>query len=82
MHARTRLSVCGHDCEWNATRLLGQNWQNTVLACFHCSVVASLTIVRISIIRSAVLVNQSSVLQFLWTTLSSIGPKLIKAALD
>ena len=37
---------------------------------------------RVSITRSAVVINQSSVLRFLWITLSSIGPKLIKAALD
>ena len=37
---------------------------------------------RISITRSAVSINQSSVQRFLWATLSNIGPKLIKVALD
>ena len=37
---------------------------------------------RLSITRSAVFENQPSVLQFLWITPSSIGPKLIKAALE
>ena len=37
---------------------------------------------RILITRSVVSINQSSVQRFLWVTLSSIGPKLIKAALD
>ena len=37
---------------------------------------------RILITQSAVFVNHSSVLQFLWITPSSIGLQLIKAALD
>ena len=37
---------------------------------------------RFSITRSAIYENQPSVLQFLWIKTSSIGPKLIKAALD
>ena len=37
---------------------------------------------RMSINLSAVFENQSSVLRFMWITLPSIGPKLIKAALD
>ena len=37
---------------------------------------------RMSINLSAVFENQSCVLRFIWIALSSIGPKLIKAALD
>ena len=37
---------------------------------------------HISITQSAVFENQPSMLHFLWITPSSIGPKLIKAALD
>ena len=36
----------------------------------------------ISITRSSVFENQPSMLHFLWITPSSIGPKLIKAALE
>ena len=77
-HARTRLSGCGHDRKYSA------------LACSVTEDGLGLVLLqrgsffddRISNIRSAFFENQASVLQFLWITPSSIGPKLIKAALD
>ena len=79
MQAQTRLSGCGHNRMWN-----GRSWQ-TMAENSHGLVLlqhGSFFDGRMSISRSAVLVNQSSVLQSSWTTLSSIGLKQIKAALD
>ena len=45
-----------------------------------CSMGVSLTIV--SQLFEVLFENQPSVLQFLWIKISSIGPKLIKAALE